>query len=165
MSEKMKTNYIPEVYHIIHKTEVDFTKRKTQEVVHIAQYDNGMSLIAVRMRIDGNTYKLPDGAEAYIRWGKPDSSFCRYEAIGINSDRDTVYFELTKQMTIIFGQINPIIEIKMGAGDSEIVAGSQSIPVIIDRNPVQYDSKSVSEDPSLKEYILSVIKETYPNLK
>ena len=92
---------------------------------------------------------MPDDAIASIRLGKPDKTFVYNRALGCNSNRTVVYFEVTQQMTLIEGEYYPLVEISR----EDKIANSSSIYIIVDRNPVQHDYiESTNEFKELVEY-------------
>ena len=134
---------------ISHPTSVDFSKRSINQPVHLVQYDKSLPILAVSLYNNGQLYPLPDDAIASIRLGKPDKTFVYNRALGCNSNRTVVYFEVTQQMTLIEGEYYPIIEITRGAK----IANSSSIYIIVDRNPIQHDYvESTSEFKELVDY-------------
>ena len=86
---------------ISHPTSVDFSKRSINQPVHLVQYDKSLPILAVSLYNNGQLYPLPDDAIASIRLGKPDKTFVYNRALGCNSNRTVVYFEVTQQMTLI----------------------------------------------------------------
>ena len=64
---------------------------------------------------------------------KRDHTFVYNAVLGCNSDRTIVYFEITEQMTVFYGEHNPIIELRNGTS----LAGSGYIQFYLDRNPIQ----------------------------
>lgn len=81
--------------------------------------------------------------------GKVDGNFVYNPALGWDSAMHTVYFEVTKQMTALAGEINPIVEIEL---NNKIVS-SGAIAVQIDFNPVQEQSiRSTTEYLTAKQY-------------
>ena len=134
---------------ISHPTSVDFSKRSINQPVHLVQYDKSLPILAVSLYNNGQLYPLPDDAIASIRLGKPDKTFVYNRALGCNSNRTVVYFEVTQQMTLIEGEYYPLVEITR----EDKVANSSSIYIIVDRNPVQHDYiESTSEFKELVEY-------------
>lgn len=128
--------YTPNDRQIIHYTSVDFSSRPISEPVHLVQYDDTLPILSVSLFKNGQPYILPRTANANIRWGKLDGTFVYNPALGTNSDRSILYFTITIQMVTGFGECHPIVEIE----DDTEVAGSASIRVIIDRNPIQHGS-------------------------
>lgn len=120
---------------ISHATSVDFSKRTINQPVHIVQYDQTLPVLAVSLYNNGQLYPLPEDAEINIRLGKPDKTFVYKGALGCSADRTIAYFEITQQMTVIYGEYYPVIEIVQGAK----VACSSSIYIIVDKNPIQED--------------------------
>ena len=134
---------------ISHPTSVDFSKRSINQPVHLVQYDKSLPILAVSLYNNGQLYPLPDDAIASIRLGKPDKTFVYNRALGCNSNRTVVYFEVTQQMTLIEGEYYPIVEITR----EDKIANSSSIYIIVDRNPVQHDYiESTNEFKELVEY-------------
>ena len=134
---------------ISHPTLVDFSKRSINQPVHLVQYDKSLPILAVSLYNNGQLYPLPDDAIASIRLGKPDKTFVYNRALGCNSNRTVVYFEVTQQMTLIEGEYYPLVEITR----EDKIANSSSIYIIIDRNPVQHDYiESTNEFKELVEY-------------
>ena len=135
---------------IVHETSVDFITRECSKEIHIVQYDDSQPIIAVSLRANSEKYSLPDGYEANIRFGKKDRTFVYKAVLGCNDDRSVVYFSVDKQMSLIYGKVNPIIEITYGGA----IVGSSSIPFYIDRNPIQIgDIESKSDYPAIIERI------------
>ena len=134
---------------ISHPTSVDFSKRSINQPVHLVQYDKSLPILAVSLYNNGQLYPLPDDAIASIRLGKPDKTFVYNRALGCNSNRTVVYFEVTQQMTLIEGEYYPLVEITI----DDKIANSSSIYIIVDRNPVQHDYiESTIECKELVEY-------------
>lgn len=140
----------PDANRIIHEIDVDFGDLRTlKEPIHVVQYDNRTPLIETHLFQNGEVYTIPEGASCNIRWRKPDNLFCYNPALGCNSERNTLYFEITSQMTLSYGDTFPIVEIEL---DNSIV-GSSVIPVVIERNPIQQgDIESTIEYITAKEY-------------
>lgn len=135
---------------IIHNTGVDFTTRSCTDEVHIVQYDNTQPIVAVRLFKDGEIYSLPKGYEANLRFGKKDKTFIYKPVIGSNYDRTIVYFSVDEQMSLLPGDVYPIIELTYGGA----VVGSSPIIFIIDKNPIQIgDIESKSDYPAIVERI------------
>lgn len=138
---------------IVHETKVDFSARHDYcPPIYLVQYDNSIPIIAVTLRNQQTTYKLDDTHEVWIRWRKPDNTFVRKKALGCNTSKNVVYFEVTQQMVMISGNINPVVELIIpGSTDTDPqVASSASFNVFIERNPIQNgDMESIDqyEDP------------------
>lgn len=141
--------YVPNNEKIVHTTSVDFGKRIILQPVHIVQYDEVLPILAVNLRLNGTQYVIPENAEVNIRLGKKDGTFVYNPALGCDIERHTVYFEITQQMTSFKGRVTPIVEIVVGSG----VAGSSSIILEIDRNPIQEgDVESTDEYLTTQKY-------------
>lgn len=141
--------YTPDSSRVIHYTYADMTARQIVRPVHLVQYDQGLPIIAVKLYNDGLEYTIPANATVNIRCGKVDGNFVYNPALGWDSAMHTVYFEVTKQMTALAGEINPIVEIEL---NNKIVS-SGAIAVQIDFNPVQEQSiRSTTEYITAKQY-------------
>ena len=141
------SNYTPTG--ISHATSVDFSKRSVNQPVHIVQYDKTLPILAVSLYNNGQPYRLNETMDVSIRLGKPDRTFVYNKALGCDSTRTIVYFEITQQMSVFDGEYYPVIEIK----DGEKIANSSTIYLAIDRNPIQNDYvESTFEYKELVEY-------------
>ena len=127
------SNYTPTG--ISHATSVDFSKRSVNQPVHIVQYDKSLPILAVSLYNNGQLYRLGENMEVSIRLGKPDRTFVYNKALGCDSTRTIVYFEITQQMSLFDGEYYPVIEIM----DGDKIANSSTIYLVVDRNPVQHD--------------------------
>ena len=134
---------------ISHATSVDFSKRSVNQPVHIVQYDRSLPILAVSLYNNGQLYRLSETMEASIRLGKPDRTFVCNKALGCDSTRTIVYFEITQQMSLFDGEYYPVIEIM----DGDKIANSSTIYLVVDRNPVQHDYvESTIEYKELVDY-------------
>ena len=139
--------YTPDDNVIVHQAKVDFRRRIVQRQVNLVQYDKSMPIIAVQLYSNGNEYVLPENASAYIRFGKRDHTYVYNECLGCDQTRTIVYFAITDQMTVFYGEHTPIVELRIG----DTVAGSGSIPIWIDRNPIQNGDTESKSDLSVFE--------------
>ena len=139
--------YTPDANVIVHETKVDFRRRVVQRQINLVQYDKSMPVIAVKLCSNGNEYVLPENASAYIRFGKRDHTYVYNECLGCDQTRTIVYFAITDQMTVFYGEHTPIVELRIG----DTVAGSGSIPIWIDRNPIQNGDTESKSDLSVFE--------------
>ena len=147
------SNYTPTG--ISHATSVDFSKRSVNQPVHIVQYDRSLPILAVSLYNNGQLYRLSEDMEASIRLGKPDRTFVCNKALGCDSTRTIVYFEITQQMSLFDGEFYPVIEIM----DGEKIANSSTIYLVVDRNPVQHDYiESTVEYKELIDYRDEAVK-------
>ena len=141
--------YIPDSYRVIHYTYADMSSRNIVRPIHLVQYDDGVPIIAVKLYNDGLEYFIPENAEVNIRCRKSDGKFVYNPTLGWDSNRQTVYFEVTKQMTVVAGEIKPVVEIIV---DNKVVS-SGAVSLIIDYNPVQESMiMSSNEYITAKEY-------------
>ena len=147
------SNYTPTG--ISHATSVDFSKRSVNQPVHIVQYDRTLPILAVSLYNNGQLYRLSETMEVSIRLGKPDRTFVYNKALGCDSTRTIVYFEITQQMSLFDGEFYPVIEIM----DGEQIANSSTIYLVVDRNPVQHDYiESTIEYKELIDYRDEAVK-------
>ena len=96
------SNYTPTG--ISHATSVDFSKRSVNQPVHIVQYDQSLPILAVSLYNNGQLYRLSESMDVSIRLGKPDRTFVCNKALGCDSTRTIVYFEITQQMSLFDGE-------------------------------------------------------------
>lgn len=147
------SNYTPTG--ISHATSVDFSKRSVNQPVHIVQYDRSLPILAVSLYNNGQLYRLSADMEVSIRLGKPDRTFVYNKALGCDSTRTIVYFEITQQMSLFDGEYYPVIEIM----DGDKIANSSTIYLVVDRNPVQHDYiESTIEYKELIDYRDEAVK-------
>lgn len=146
--------YVPASNRIIHYTYVDFSNRNIVRPIYLVQYDDKIPIIAVALYNNGAKYLVPTGASVNIRLGKPDGTFVYNPALGYDSTKQIVYFEVTQQMVILNGDIKPIIEVVIGSD----IAGSSPIYFIVNKNPIQVKSiESTTEFKTGQEYALEAI--------
>lgn len=151
------TNYTPPSTRIIHWTGVDFNSRPSNFApVHLVQYDQRLPIIAVDLYNNGQKYILPSNVNANILVEKIDGTFVSNPALGCNSERNVLYFEVTYQMLFFSGTIKPVVELKMS--DTE-TSGSSPITVIVDRNPVQENAKESSNEYKSAEKFMNTALE------
>ena len=147
------SNYTPTG--ISHATSVDFSKRSVNQPVHIVQYDRSLPILAVSLYNNGQLYRLSESMDVSIRLGKPDRTFVCNKALGCDSTRTIVYFEITQQMSLFDGEFYPVIEIM----DGDKIANSSTIYLVVDRNPVQHDYiESTVEYKELIDYRDEAVK-------
>ena len=134
--------YTPDHTKILHTAYADFVSRQISRTIHVVQYDDSLPILAVKLFSDGQQYTIPSNADISIKLGKSDGKFVYNPALGCDSDRHIVYFEITYQMVVLAETVSPIIELRIGTS----IAASSSIGIIIDRNPIQReDIESMSE--------------------
>lgn len=126
-------NYSPPETALIKATRADFDRRDVVQPVHLVQYDVTLPVLAVALYKGGQPWTLPTGADVNLRMDKKDGHYVYNPALGISSDRNTVYLAVTAQMTTGCGTFAPVVEVLAGGG----VAGMAALRLEIDRNPVQ----------------------------
>lgn len=126
-------NYSPPETALIKATRADFDRRDVVQPVHLVQYDDTLPVLAVDLYKGGQPWTLPTGADVNLRMDKKDGHYVYNPALGVSSDRATVYLAVTAQMTTGCGTFAPVIEVLAGGG----VAGMAALRLDIDRNPVQ----------------------------
>lgn len=142
--------YTPSSTKIIHHTYTDLSNRQIGRPVHIVQYDDGIPILAVKLYNDGQEYIIPTSAHANIRLEKADGNFIYNPALGVDSDKSTIYFEVTKQMAALPGELNAIVELEFSEGR----AATGSVQLIVDQNPIKRSSiESSSENLTIKQYV------------
>ena len=126
-------NYSPPTAALIKATRADFDRRDVVQPVHLVQYDDTLPVLAVDLYKGGQPWTLPTGADVNLRMNKKDGHYVYNPALGVSSDRATVYLAVTAQMTTGYGTFAPVVEVLAGGG----VAGMAALRLEIDRNPVQ----------------------------
>ena len=126
-------NYSPPAAALIKATRADFDRRDVVQPVHLVQYDDTLPVLAAALYKGGQPWTLPTGADVNLRMDKKDGHYVYNPALGVSSDRATVYLAVTAQMTTGYGTFAPVIEVLAGGG----VAGMAALRLEIDRNPVQ----------------------------
>lgn len=126
-------NYSPPAEALIKATRADFDRRDVVQPVHLVQYDDTLPVLAVALYKGGQPWTLPSGADVNLRMDKKDGHYVYNPALGVSSDRATVYLAVTAQMTTGCGTFAPVVEVLAGGG----VAGMAALRLEIDRNPVQ----------------------------
>lgn len=126
-------NYSPPETALIKATRADFDRRDVVQPVHLVQYDDTLPVLAVALYKGGQPWTLPTGADVNLRMDKKDGHYVYNPALGISSDRATVYLAVTAQMTTGYGTFAPVVEVLAGGG----VAGMAALRLEIDRNPMQ----------------------------
>lgn len=126
-------NYSPPAEALIKATRADFDRRDVVQPVHLVQYDDTLPVLAVALYKGGQPWTLPTGADVNLRMDKKDGHYVYNPALGVSSDRNTVYLAVTAQMTTGYGTFSPVVEVLAGGG----VAGMAALRLDIDRNPVQ----------------------------
>ena len=126
-------NYSPPETALIKATRADFDRRDVVQPVHLVQYDDTLPVLAVALCKGGQPWTLPTGADVNLRMDKKDGHYVYNPALGVSSDRATVYLAVTAQMTTGYGTFAPVVEVLAGGG----VAGMAALRLEIDRNPVQ----------------------------
>ena len=147
-------SYTPGPSKIVHESRVDFRQRVVQSMIHIVQYDKSLPIIAVELYSNGQKWALPSDANVKVRWGKRDHTYVYLDVLGCNADRTIVYFEIVEQMTVFYGEHNPVLEVLIG----ESVACSSYIPFYIDRNPIQRSDIESVVVPSVLDMLESEIR-------
>lgn len=128
-------NYSPPAEALIKATRADFDRRDVVQPVHLVQYDDTLPVLAVALYKGGQPWTLPTGADVNLRMDKKDGHYVYNPALGVSSDRATVYLAVTAQMTTGYGTFAPVVEVLAGGG----VAGMAALRLEIDRNPMQND--------------------------
>ena len=136
---------------IIHKTSVDFVLRPAGKVVNLIQYDDTLPILKVSLFNNNKEYILPDDTQVYLRYLKPDGTFCYNGALGISEDKTAVYFIITFQMTTAVGKATAVVEF---VKDDNRLASSP-IQFNITMNPVQSDAIESNVEIGMVQEILN----------
>ena len=126
---------------LLHHTEADLIERRIPNVVKLVQYDDTLPVIAVDLKAGGVNYTLPSGAACNIRIRKPDDTIVYNPALGCDSTRSVVYFEVTAQIAAVVGELQTVLEVIM----TGTVAGTSPLRIVVENNPVKVDDYE-SED-------------------
>lgn len=118
---------------VVHHTNVDIYTNKISNPVHLVQYDDRLPILAVTIYNNGQEYSIPDAAKARLRVGKPDRTCVNVQALGMSSDKHTIYFEITKQMTMFEGTFHPTVELNVGGK----IGHPSLLTFIIAKNAIQ----------------------------
>ena len=144
----------PALDQVVHEVSVDFVSRTNMpQPIHIVQGDMTMPVVAVKLYKNGSPYAVPIAASGNVRWEKPkpSASYSYNPLLGLSDDRSTVYFEVTRQMSSVFGKTYAVVEIELGTNRR---IASSPIPVFIDRDPIQpTDIEDTNEYETLLEYV------------
>ena len=150
------SSYTPSADRIIHNTEVDFqTRTQLGTTVHLMQYDKSLPVVAVALYSNGQPYQIPTGAEMNVRVGKTDGTKVYNPVLGCNSNRTICYFEVTQQMSSVYGSTLAILELILNGA----IAGSSYIPLDIARNPAQDEAILSSDEYKSMNEIVDVARE------
>ena len=135
--------YSPPETAVIHKTTVDIGNiRPMAQVVKLTQGDKSLPLIAVKLLNSGQPYEVPESAtDAVFNFRKGDRKAVINSALGVSSDRQTVYVEATEQTCAAAGRGEAIVQIQVG----EQVAGTGIFCVDVTPNPTTDASISDTE--------------------
>ena len=135
---------------ILHPVEAYLDRRCAQEPVHLVQYDTGIPVLTVALFQKDKPYAVPAGAAVNLRLSKPDGT-CVYDPVlGLSQDRQTVYVQVSRQMTAAAGLANAILEIILNGG----VVGTASFLLFLAAHPVTDEAiLSSGEFKSLDEYV------------
>ena len=129
---------------ILHRANVDLVGRNVPDVIRVVQYDRSLPVLEVALNMAGVAYPLPTGAACNIRIRKPDDTVIYNPALGCDSTRTVVYFDVTNQMTTVAGDMPGIIEVAVSGN----VAGTSPFTLRVEKNPVENESV-ISEDEVL----------------
>lgn len=150
------SSYTPSADRIIHNTEVDFqTRTQLGTTVHLMQYDKSLPVVAVALYSNGQPYQIPTGAEMNVRVGKTDGTKVYNPVLGCNSNRTICYFEVTQQMSSVYGSTLAILELILNGA----IAGSSYIPLDIARNPAQDEAILSSDEYKSMNEIVDAARE------
>lgn len=129
---------------IVHHTEADLIDRRIPKVIRLVQYDDTLPIIAVDLKAGGVNYALPSNAACNIRVKKTDGTVIYNPAIGCDSTRSVAYFEATRQMCGVPGELQTVLEVIVIGK----VAGTSPLRIVVEENPVKdddYESESETQ--------------------
>lgn len=147
--------YSPPDGAIVKKARADFDLRIVQQPVHLVQYDDTVSVLAVSLYKSGQPWTVPTNADVNIRMDKRDGHYVYNPALGVNVERNVVYLAITRQMTVHEGTVYPVLEVLIEDG----TASTASLRLDIDRNPVPMTKITSSDEyKTLREILDEVTK-------
>nr|DAG29252.1 MAG TPA: BppU domain protein [Caudoviricetes sp.] len=147
--------YSPPDGAIVKKARADFDLRTVQQPVHLVQYDDTVSVLAVSLYKSGQPWTVPTNADVNIRMDKRDGHYVYNPALGVNTERNVVYLAITRQMTVHEGTTYPVLEVLTEDG----TASTASLRLDIDRNPVPMTKITSSDEyKTLREILDEVTK-------
>lgn len=147
--------YSPPDGAIVKKARADFDLRIVQQPVHLVQYDDTVSVLAVSLYKSGQPWTVPTNADVNIRMDKRDGHYVYNPALGVNAERNVVYLAITRQMTVHEGTVYPVLEVLIEDG----TASTASLRLDIDRNPVPMTKITSSDEyKTLREILDEVTK-------
>ena len=147
--------YSPRDGAIVKKARADFDLRIVQQPVHLVQYDDTVSVLAVSLYKSGQPWTVPTNADVNIRMDKRDGHYVYNPALGVNAERNVVYLAITRQMTVHEGAVYPVLEVLTEDG----TASTASLRLDIDRNPVPMTKITSSDEyKTLREILDEVTK-------
>lgn len=128
---------------VMKETAVDFNKRTITTPVELSQYDDSEdgSLVCIKINLykDDAKYYAPDNVTVKIKQGTYGGYFAYYNALGFLVDRSTIIIPVRLQMTLIYGDYYPTVEITTTDGST---VASAPFHIHISKSPVQMDSWS-----------------------
>lgn len=140
---------------VVLQTSAYLDKRTIPSPVYLVQYDRTLPVLAVALYFKDQPYAVPPGAAVNIRMAKGDGTYVYNPALGLSSDRQTVYIGVTYQMAVVAGDYRPILEIVVNDG----VAGTSELALHIARNPVPEDAIESSDEYKTLAEILAEAQE------
>lgn len=144
---------------IVHAVKADFVERRFPPTVKIVQYDKSLPVIAASLYQGGAVYTIPAGAAVNIRVRKPDGTFVYNCAIGCDTNRQVVYFEVSEQMAAAYGDGRATVELVVNGE----IAGTSLILLQIEENPVPEDAIESSNEYQTIYDLYDQIKSTIVN--
>lgn len=145
--------YSPPDGAIVKKARADFDLRIVQQPVHLVQYDDTVSVLAVSLYKRGQPWTVPTNADVNIRMDKRDGHYVYNPALGVNAERNVVYLAITRQMTVREGTVYPVLEVLIEDG----TASTASLRLDIDRNPVPMTKITSSDEYKTLRVILDEV--------
>ena len=145
--------YSPPDGAIVKKARADFDLRIVQQPVHLVQYDDTVSVLAVSLYKSGQPWTVPTNADVNIRMDKRDGHYVYNPALGVNAERNVVYLAITRQMTVHEGTTYPVLEVLIEDG----TASTASLRLDIDRNPVPMTKITSSDEYKTLRVILDEV--------
>lgn len=130
------TTYTPS-NKIIHQIKVDLIRRDIPSVIHIVQGDMTLPIIEVKVYRNGSIFDIASfqATDINVRCVKSDFSTVYAPVLGVSTSGTSLYFEISKAMSDVYGRASAVIELKR----TDDIINSSPFYLDIDPNPVWDD--------------------------
>lgn len=108
---------------------------ETKIPISLMQYDSGMAIVAFTILEKNTIYKPPESVKINVRFEKPDGHGVYNPVLGTD-ENGVVYFQITTQMTVVYGSGTCCLELENAEG----IKCTKKVPVYIAQNPVNNEN-------------------------